>query len=125
MSTIANDGRRFAIAGILNSVLSIGLYQLLMCIMPATPAYTLTWVVGVVLVSLIYPGRVFSGVQQNRRNFAITAGVYVFSFLLGSVVVFLADGIWPGNRLSVFVAILLSSALNFFTLRIWLRQAIL
>lgn len=121
MSTISSDGRRFAIAGILNSLISIGLYQILMFIMPAIIAYTLTWVVGVVLVSLIYPGRVFSGVPQNLRNFAITAGVYVLSFLLGSSVIFLSDIIWPENRLSVFVAIFLSSALNFLILRIWLR----
>ena len=125
MSTISSDGRRFAVAGILNSLLSVGLYQLLMFIMSATAAYTLTWIIGMVLVSMIYPSRVFSGIKQNLRNSAITAGVYVLSFFIGSIVIFLSDVIWPGNRLSVFVAMLLSAALNFFALRIWLLRAVL
>jgi hypothetical protein len=121
MSTIFNDGRRFVFAGILNSFLSVGLYQLFMFIMSATTAYTLTWVIGVVLVSMIYPTWVFSGVKQNFKNSLITAGIYLLSFLIGVLVIYLSDIIWPGNRLSVFVAMLLSATLNFFGFRICLR----
>ena len=124
MSTISNDGRRFVFAGIINSFLSVGLYQLFMFIMSATTAYTLTWVIGVVLVSMIYPTWVFSGVKQNFKNSLITAGVYLLSFLICVLVIYLSDIIWPGNRLSVFVAVLLSATLNFFGFRICLRWAV-
>jgi hypothetical protein len=121
MSTIFSDGRRFVVAGIFNSFLSVGLYQLLMFMMSPTVAYTLTWIIGLALVSIIYPTWVFSAVKQNFRNSTITVGVYMLSFLIGSTVIFLSDIIWPGNRLSVFVAVLLSATLNFFVLRIFLR----
>ncbi len=121
MNTISSDARRFVIAGILNSLFSVGLYQLLMFIMSAIAAYTLTWIIGVVLVAMIYPNWVFSDVKQDFRNSIITVLVYVLGFLIGSTVIYLSDIIWFENRFSVFFALSLSATWNFILLRIWLR----
>jgi putative flippase GtrA len=122
MKGLTSDGTRFVVFGLLNMVLSLALYQVLLFIMPASAAYAITWVIGIAFVAILYPAIVFSGVRQSWNNSAITATIYVCSFVLGSTVIVLADRSHPGNRLSIFAALTLTTIFNFLAMRLLLRR---
>jgi len=122
MKGLTGDGIRFVVFGLLNMVLSLALYQILLFIMPASVAYSITWVIGIAFVAILYPSIVFSGVRQSWINHAITATIYVCSFVLGSMVVVLADRSYPGNRLSIFATLALTTSFNFLAMRLLLRR---
>jgi len=53
------DGFRFLIAGGLNTVLTLGIYQLCLLVMEHEIAYSLSWIVGIIFLMKFYPARVF------------------------------------------------------------------
>lgn len=116
------DGRRFITAGILNSLCSLMLYQLLMFVMPSSFAYSITWILVVGFVAVIYPRHVFAGARTDRYSMCLTALIYVASFGLGLGFITLLDQAWPGNRLSIFAAMAFTTLFNFIMLSVFLRR---
>jgi hypothetical protein len=64
---LAGDALRFAIAGILNTSLTLLAYQLFLFVMPRQGAYALSWVCGIVFVLVFYPSQVFTGGRCTIR----------------------------------------------------------
>ena len=120
---LATDGGRFLIAGLLNSLCSLVIYQLLLFVMSPSLSYLITWILGIGFVALTYPRYVFVGARTDRSTKSFTALVYVSGFGLGLGFIALFDLVWPGNRLSILVAMILTTVLNFVLLRKLLRRS--
>jgi hypothetical protein len=122
MKRLTGDGFRFVVVGVINMLLSTSLYQMFLFVMPPNFAYAFIWVIGITFVAIVYPAVVFAGVRHSRRNFAVTVVVYLCSFLLGSMVIALAESSYPENRQSIFAALILTTIFNFVAMRFFLQR---
>ncbi len=76
---------RFCSAGALNTVITIGIYQLLLGWCGSSLAYTIAWLFGLALVGLFYPAvvyRVNSGVAARMRLVLSYACVFAVGLAL-------------------------------------------
>ena len=117
MNNLLGDGVRFLFAGVANFVISVSFFQLLLFILPANIAYTITWLIGIIFVSIIYPKAVFKGIKKTKINFFLSSIVYVISFFLGYIIIALLELNYPGNRFSIFIALVFTACLNFLSMR--------
>lgn len=80
---------RFAMVGAGRTVLSLGLYLVLMLVAPYWLAFTIAFVVGITF-SAIVNGRYVFLVGLTRRSYLLYAGVYLSNYLvsLGLLVMF-------------------------------------
>ena len=117
MNKFFEDGARFIFAGFINIVLSLCFFQLLLFVIPANVSYTITWFVGVIFVSIVYPNTVFYGVKKMKKNSFLTSIVYVFSFCIGYSIILLLELYYPNNRFSIFIALAFTATINFLGMR--------
>src|SRR6476659_10705664 len=83
---LLGDALRFAIAGILNTSLTLLAYQLFLFVMPRQGAYALSWVCGIVFVLVFYPSQVFMGGRTKWMSRICLGLSYGVIFLLGLAV---------------------------------------
>jgi hypothetical protein len=117
MSKMLGDGVRFLFAGLTNFAFSLTLFQLLLFIAPANIAYTITWLIGIIFVSIVYPKTVFKGAKKTKKNFFLSSLIYVISFFIGYTIIVLLEFNYPGNRFSIFIALLFTACINFMSMR--------
>jgi putative flippase GtrA len=120
-TTLVNDAGRFLGAGLLNTVFTIVVYQLLLSWMPATAAYAGAWLVGLVFVALVYPTHVFKGGQTGSRARVAATIVYLLGFVIGLATVKVLGMTLRVERLAIFGALLITTVFNFVLMRIVLR----
>lgn len=106
---------KFGAAGIVNTLLTLAVYQVALFALSPSPSYAIAWLLGLVFVAAVYPARVF-GVKQSLKNSAAAAGTYLVSFVAGLSVVNLGAS-FGHERLAAFIAIATTTALNFFLSR--------
>jgi putative flippase GtrA len=112
---------RFLVAGALNTVASYALFLVLLRFVPYLAAYTIAYVLGVVISYLLLTGFVF---RTSRR--VVTALrfplVYVAQYLTGSAVIVLLVEAWGvGAPIAAIVAIVASIPVTFLLSRTILR----
>lgn len=120
-ANVIGDARRFIGAGIFNTLLTLAIYQLLLFIVSPAIAYAAAWVVGVCIVALIYPSKVFKGGDATISARGLTAGIYVISFFLGVATVTFLDTVLGIERFAVFGALVVTTLINFVLMSIVLR----
>jgi len=117
----AADGFRFLLAGAVNTLITLAVYQLLLFIAPPWLAYTMSWLVGLLFVVVFYPSRVFAGA---RRDLAARMGLgasYVAVFLLGLATLRILENGGVPARLSIFAVLAVTTAANFVVGRLILK----
>ena len=65
------DAFRFLVAGGINALLTLLVYQALLFALPHQLAYLLAWVAGLLFVMLAYPSRVFPEGRANPSKLRI------------------------------------------------------
>ena len=121
-SALSADVVRFLTAGVVNSGLTILIYQGLLFAVSPGLAYSVAWICGLVLVALVYPDWVFKGGRRRWMDRAGIAASYVIVFLFGLLILHLAQAVGISARISVFVVVALTATLNFFVSRSILRR---
>jgi len=103
---------RFLIAGFVNTLFTLGLFQLLVTFLDSALAYTLCWIAGLLLAALAYPSFVFQ-VRGNWANGLALVVVYVFVFGLGLLVLKLLAQAGVNIRLGIFLVLIATTASNY------------
>ena len=112
------QGLRFVLIGVLNTLGTVALYQLLLFILPYTPAYALSWFAGLIFVNFAYPRFVYGKSRVTRRETALNSVYYASSFAASWSLLYLFTtkmSIHP--RLSVFCVLVVMVPLNFLATR--------
>lgn len=116
-----SDAGRFLGAGLVNTALTLVIYQVLLFWLPATVAYAGAWLVGLAFVALVYPSHVFKGGRTGNEARVATSVIYLLGFVIGLATVKFLDTMFGAERLAVFGALLITTIFNFALMRIALR----
>lgn len=77
------DALRFIFAGAINTALSYCLYWVLLGWVSYPVAYALSWVLGLLLVVVLYPSKVFVGSKNSLKKQLLLAVQYASVFCVG------------------------------------------
>lgn len=125
VSALLAQGLRFVAVGAANTLGTLLLYQLLLFVLPYTPAYVLAWLAGLVFVNFAYPRLVYGKPQVTRRETLLNSAYYVASFAFSWALLYLfTSGLGIHPRLSVFCVLALVVPVNFLVTRYIYRPAI-
>jgi putative flippase GtrA len=115
---------RFIVAGAANTGISYAVYLLLLVLMPYLAAYTISYLVGIVISYLLLTRFVF----RTPRRLATAVRfplVYVAQYLIGStVIVLLVETMGVRASIAAIVAIVVSIPVTFALSRLLLRARI-
>lgn len=120
-SGLTSDAARFVMAGTLNVLIGVVVYQLALFVTGHKLAFVFSWLGGIVYVIIIYPTKVFPGGDSNYiKNIAVIA-VYLIVFIISylSLAAIVEGGM--SERLAIFFVLLISTSLNFLCMRILYR----
>jgi putative flippase GtrA len=115
---LVGDLVRFVGAGVVNTALTIIVYELLLFVMSAGVAYAMTWLVGMAFVMTVYPSHVFKGGNKSLRARILTMGVYVTGFFIGLGIITGLDYAFDVPRLAIIAALAATTAFNFLGMRL-------
>lgn len=118
----AGDGARFILAGALNTLLTLAVYQALLFVLPSWTAYTLSWVTGLLFVIVFYPSRVFGDARRDARARATLGTCYAAVFVTGLIVLRLTQQASIPPRIAIFGVLLITTAANFILSRLILTK---
>jgi len=122
MKPLLHQALRFLLAGGLNTVLTLALYQLLLLWWPYPLAFSTAFVCGIVFTGLVYTRFVFE-MPSTARRFGHNALYYLVSYTISlGLLAVLVDHFGIPERLAVFIGIAFMVPLNFFCLRGLLRS---
>lgn len=108
---------RFLIAGGLNTLLTLAVYQILLFWVNYTVAYTIAFALGIVFTGFVYVRFVFGG-KTTRKKFLANAIYYITSYLASLVLLDIIVRVTAINeRLAIFVTMACIIPVNFFVLR--------
>jgi len=114
LSGLVGDSGRFLVAGTLNTLLGIVLYQILLFRLPEKAAWTICWAIGILLVSVAYPKLVFKHGRLSPRRFFAHVLFYLVSFLISlGLLAAYVDVMGVPPRWAVFLVYLVTVPLNF------------
>ena len=112
---------RFLVAGAVNTGISYAVYLLLLAILPYLAAYTISYLVGIVISYLLLTRFVF----RTRRRLATAVRfplVYIAQYLIGSaVIVLLVETMGVRASIAAIAAIVVSIPVTFALSRLLLR----
>jgi hypothetical protein len=119
---LVGDALRFAIAGILNTSLTLLAYQLFLFVMPRQGVYALSWVCGIVFVLVFYPSQVFTGGRTSWMARICLGLSYGVIFLLGLAILELLNSTDISPRISIFLVTAVTTLASFLVGRFLLRR---
>jgi putative flippase GtrA len=108
---------RFLLAGSANTLSTMAVYQLLVTISSPAVAYSLAWLIGLVIVAVAYPKLVFRVTCGWARGGAI-AITYAVVFAVGLLLIKLLDSLTIHNRLSIFLVLAVTTTMGYFGSRL-------
>ena len=116
------DGLRFILAGSVNTLLTLSVYQFALFFLSHNFAYAVSWLVGILYLIIVYPTKVFPGgsTSPKRRVAAVAIYLVVFMISLWSLEFIVSTGLH--ERIAIFVVIILSTSLNFVLMRLVFRK---
>jgi putative flippase GtrA len=120
-SMLIPEFSRFTIAGGLNTLLTIGIYQVTLTLLGPNVAYMTAWLAGLVIVSLAYPKLVFRLQTTLLKRMAL-ASQYIGVFLSG---IFLLDSLVIGGihpRIAVLIVAAISAIVSYTASRLLLTR---
>jgi putative flippase GtrA len=111
---------RFLIAGLTNTALSLGIFQVLVTFINPGLAYALSWLSGLLFVAITYPTFVFN-VHRNWANALALIIVYALVFALGLLFIRTFEALLLNVRVGIFVVVTVTTVCNYIGCRLALR----
>jgi putative flippase GtrA len=111
---------RFFTAGIANTLITIGIYQLVVANLGPLWAYGVAWLAGIIIVAAVYPAMVYR-VSARMPARVMMACLYVTVFVLGLLLTRCLDDLGLPARLTIFAVTAVTSGLSYFGGRFILR----
>jgi len=108
---------RYLLVGSVNTLSTMAVYQLLVTILSPAVAYTLAWLVGIVIVAVAYPKIVFRVTGGWVRGGAI-AITYAAVFAVGLLLIALLESLKFQNRLSIMLVLPVTTTVSYFGSRL-------
>jgi putative flippase GtrA len=122
LNLLAHEPFRFLLAGTANTIVAYGLYLLLLQAFPYRVAYSMSFVVGVVLGYTLNARYVFRAAWSWRRLAAYPL-VYVVQYALGLVLLtLLVERGWASEQLAPLVVVVISLPVVFVTSRFVIKH---
>lgn len=103
---------RFLVAGLTSTLLTMGLFQLLVTFIDPALAYSLCWIVGLLFVAAVYPTFVFNA-QRSWTNGLAVLLVYAGVFVLGLVLLIALDRVLLSSRWGILIVVGVTTVLNY------------
>ena len=103
---------RYLLAGSANTLSTMAVYQLLVTISSPAVAYSLAWLIGLLIVAVVYPKFVFRVTGGWARGGAI-AITYVAVFVVGVLLIKLLDSLAINNRLGIFLVMAVTTTMGY------------
>ena len=122
MNQTLAEAVRFSGAGLINTLLTVTLYQCLLAIFSPALAYAASWLVGIALVGAFYPRAVFKHRNGGTRVIRAAITIYLASFLLGLMTVRVLHYGFQLERTAVLLALPVTLSVNFFGLKFYLNR---
>ena len=119
---LLGDGLRFILASGINTLLTLGVYQLALFYLPHNFAYTVSWLVGILYLIIVYPTKVFPGGSTSPKRSVAAVAIYVVVFMISLWSLELTVSTGLHDRLAIFVVLVLSASLNFVLMRLVYRK---
>ncbi len=112
LKAMAAEIARFIAAGVGNTLLTIGVYQLAVSFTSPLLAYLIAWCVGIAIVMLVYPSLVFRR-TATLANAGTIGAIYVVAFLIGCAVTALSARLQVPDRAIVVIAAAVTSGFTY------------
>lgn len=110
---LIKDLVRFAGAGALNTGLTFVLFQMLVLFLDPEIAYSVTWIVGLVIVFLFYPEHVFKGGRTSTLSRILMIAVYIASYGIGLWVLMSLKALGIDPRLGIGATLIVTAGFSF------------
>jgi putative flippase GtrA len=111
---------RFLMAGLTNTTLSLGIFQVLVTFLDPGIAYSLSWLSGLLFVAIAYPTFVFN-VHRNWANALALIVVYASVFVLGLLLIRTSEALLLNLRVGIFIVVIITTISNYIGSRLALR----
>lgn len=112
---------RFLVAGAVNTGLSLMVYQAALFVMPHTPAYVLSYIIGILVAYFLHSRYVFDA-PINAARLPVFVLFYAASLVAGALLnAALIEGIGIMERLAIFITIAVIVPVNYLGSRWCLR----
>jgi len=124
-SSVIKDGIRFLIGGGINTAISYFSYLFFLLFTHYQIAYALSWVVGLSIIVIFYPSKVFVGSQNSWKKTTVLMGQYLLVFFCGLQclkVLVVHAGI--SEQLAALFTMALTTVLNFLLMRLLYRGSL-
>jgi putative flippase GtrA len=108
---------RYLLAGSANTLSTMAVYQLMVTISSPAVAYSLAWLIGLLIVAVAYPKLVFRVTCGWARGGAI-AITYAVVFAVGLLLIKLLESLTIHNRLSIFLVLAVTTTMGYFGSRL-------
>lgn len=122
---IIKDGLRFLIGGGLNTAISYLSYLFFLLFTNYQMAYALSWVLGLFIIVIFYPSKVFVGSQNSWKKTAFLIGQYVLVFFCGLQCLKALVGYTAmSEQLAALFTMVFTTLLNFLLMRFLYRNSL-
>lgn len=119
---VTADALRFLLAGSLNTLLSLLIYQASLFFLSSVWSYAIAWVVGVAFPAAIYPDLVFPGGRRAMTDRLLLAASYAGLFLAGLILLQLFIALTAAPRVAIVATLAFTTTLSFLISRLILRR---
>ncbi|MGE8687171.1 hypothetical protein EUC41_20180 [Achromobacter denitrificans] len=116
------DAIRFLVAGGLNTLLTLLVYQVALIWWSERVSYALGWVVGLAYVAIVYPSRVFVGGRKDIVSRVLVVFCYAVTYYVGVLILTKAIDMDIHRRLAIFISLAVTTSLGFILSRFVLRR---
>jgi len=120
--SVTGDLLRFLLAGGLNTLLTLAVFQIALFVTNASIAYAISWIAGILFVVMFYPTRVFPEGRTGPRDRIALGASYVAMFLLGLGLLNVLTWLGMQPRISIVIVLAFTTAANFVASRLLLRR---
>lgn len=122
---VIKDGLRFLIGGGLNTAISYLAYLFFLLFVSYQVAYALSWMLGLFIIVIFYPSKVFVGSQNSWKKTAVLIGQYVVVFFCGlQCLKVLVVYVNMSEQLAALFTMAFTTVLNFLLMRLLYRSTL-
>lgn len=121
-SEFAKEGGRFVIAGITSTLLTITLYQICLVFFSPLMSCTLSWIIGISMMILVYPAYIFKKKSSTISEKLAIISWYLIIFIISASLINLFVYFKINSRVAIFISLIFATPINFLGLRFILKR---